>query len=317
MWNHLPQMASRMAELGIARPTLDVAEARDLMAFLYTLSYFDAPGNPEAGRRMFSEKRCVLCHQAGGVGGVVGPNLDALQQFGSPLYVAAAMWNHTPGMMAMMRQRQIERPSFTGAELRDLIAYLTPRAGGPGEGPVYLLPGRAQEGKRLFAQKRCSSCHGAKAEGGPVGPNLVDRFVGRTSIDFAAALWNKAPVMVAAQQARGIPVPQISVEEMADLVAYLYALRYFGEPGDVRRGAEVAARKGCLACHAVRGEKGKPASDLGRATGLDSTPAVIAALWNHAIVTGPAPGGKPAAWPEIRPGEMADLAAFLQSVGRR
>jgi mono/diheme cytochrome c family protein len=182
---------------------------------------------------------------------------------------------------------------------------------------VYLLPGRAQEGRRLFVQKRCSSCHGEKAEGGAIGPNLVDRFVGRTSIDFAAALWNKAPAMVAAQQAKGIPVPQISVEEMADLVAYLYALRYFGEPGSAQRGSDVAARKGCLACHALRGEKGKPASDLSRAKGLDSTPAVIAALWNHSIVTAPAAGGKPAAWPQIQPGEMADLAAFLRSVGRR
>jgi hypothetical protein len=33
-------------------------------------------------------------------------------------------------------------------------------------------------------------------------------------------------------------------------------------------------------------------------------------------VTPPTPGGQKAAWPEFRPGEMADLVALLQSLGR-
>ena len=60
MWNHLPRMTERMRELGIARPTLDAREAGDLIAFLYTLNYFDPPGSPEAGRHLFTAKRCVV-----------------------------------------------------------------------------------------------------------------------------------------------------------------------------------------------------------------------------------------------------------------
>src|SRR5216117_1386396 len=41
MWNHLPRMAERMKSLGIDRPKLDPHETRDLVAFLYTLNYFD------------------------------------------------------------------------------------------------------------------------------------------------------------------------------------------------------------------------------------------------------------------------------------
>src|SRR3989338_1428939 len=89
MWNHLPKMAERMRELGIARPQLNPRETGDLIGFLYTLDYFDPPGNVEAGRRHFTEKKCVVCHQAGGTGGVVGPNLNFLQQFGSPILIAA------------------------------------------------------------------------------------------------------------------------------------------------------------------------------------------------------------------------------------
>jgi cytochrome c2 len=317
MWNHLPRMVERMQRLGVTRPQLDAREAGDLVAFLYTLNYFDSPGNAETGRRLFSAKRCVVCHQVGGTGGVVGPNLDHFRQFGSPIFLATAMWNHGPAMMQAMRTRGIERPTFTAAELRDLVAFLIPASAAVPEGPVYVLPGRADDGRLLFAAKRCLDCHSVGGEGGRVGPELVERGTRRSVLEFAAAMWNKAPAMLTAMTTRGIAVPQLRPEEMADLVAYLYSVRYFAEPGNVRNGWIVATGKGCLVCHAVAGERGKPASDLSRAKGLDSPAGVIAALWNHAVVTAPTPGGPKAAWPEFRPDEMADLVSMLQSLGRK
>lgn len=316
MWNHLPRMAGRMEELAIPRPRLDAQEAGDLVAFLFTLNYFDPPGNPASGRRLFTDKRCVACHQVGGMGGVVGPNLDHLQLFGSPLFVASALWNHGPQMAEAMRARGIERPTFTGGELRDLIAFLAPASAGPREGPVYVLPGRAEEGRRLFLSRHCVECHAVAGRGGRLGPDLGERGVRQSLVEFAAAMWNKAPAMVAAMTARGVPIPQLRPEEMADLVAYLYSVGYFLEPGDARRGWQVAATKGCLACHAAAGERGKPASDLSRVRGLDSPAGVLAALWNHALVTAPAPSGRPSPWPEFRASEMADLVAMLRSLGR-
>ncbi len=316
MWNHLANMSEKMKQLGITRPTLNAREAQDLIGFLYTLSYFDAAGNPDEGRRLFTEKHCVVCHQVGGTGGVVGPNLDSLKQFGSPMYVTAAMWNHGPAMAEKMREKGIERPTFTGPELRDLIAFLTQRTGVP-EGPLYVLPGRADLGRQLFAQKRCVECHSAGGVGGNVGPELVGRLVRRSPVEFAAAMWNKGPMMWAKQRARNIPVPHLTAEETADIVAYLYSVRYFAEPGSIQNGWTVATSKGCLHCHAVGGERGKSASDLTRAKGLDSPAAVIAALWNHAVVTPKTPSGQTAPWPQFRPEEMADLVALLQSLGRK
>jgi hypothetical protein len=52
MWNHLPTMAGQMARFGIDRPQLDSRETGDLIAFLFTLDYFDLPGNVENGRRL-------------------------------------------------------------------------------------------------------------------------------------------------------------------------------------------------------------------------------------------------------------------------
>jgi mono/diheme cytochrome c family protein len=314
MWNHIPNMTDRMKQLGIVRPQLDSKEAGDLVGFLYTLNYFDPPGNSDAGKRLFSEKRCIVCHTVRGAGGVVGPNLDHLQQFRSPIFVASAMWNHGPQMAEKMKERGIARPTFTAKELQDLIAYLAPATGGPEEGPLYVLPGRAESGRQLFAEKRCVECHAVGGAGGRVGPDLVERGVRQSPTEFAATIWNKAPAMAAAMQSRGISLPQLTPEQMADIVAYLYSVRYFAS-GNVQQGYAVASQKGCLNCHALRGERGKTASDLTKAKGLDSPPAVLAALWNHTLVT-PTVAGKKLDWPGFTPQEMADLIAMLQSVSQ-
>jgi mono/diheme cytochrome c family protein len=315
LWNHAPRMAARMRQLGIARPLLDASEAGDLVAFLFTLDYFDARGNADRGRRLFNDKRCVVCHQVGGTGGVVGPSLDGLKQYGSPIYVAAAMWNHGPQMMQAMAAKGVPRPAFKDSDLRDLTAYINVASPMLPQGPLYVLSGRAAEGRVLFAQKRCIECHSVAGQGGTLGPDLAERGLHRSLSEFAAAMWNKAPAMMEAMKARAVPLPQLKAEEMADIVAYLYAVRYFGGAGDPRRGTLVAANKGCLACHGLHGERGKTASDLAQARSTAIPAGVLAALWNHSFLAEPAAGAR-VAWSEIRPDEMADLAAFLQSLRR-
>jgi mono/diheme cytochrome c family protein len=222
------------------------------------------------------------------------------------------MWNHGPAMAEAMRARSIERPAFADTELRDLIAYLRSTATAAPEGPIFVLPGRADTGRRLFAEKRCVDCHGVGARGG-VGPELAERGHRWSLTQFAAAMWNKAPAMQEAMKARGLAVPQLAPDEMADIVAYLYALHYFAEPGDAQRGAAVARAKGCLGCHTVGG--GRAPADLTQVRGLDSPAAILAGLWNHSFVERPAARAR-AGWPELRVEEMADLMTYLQSVGR-
>jgi cytochrome c2 len=316
LWNHLPRMADRMRQLNVPRPFLNAREAGDLVAFLYTRNYFDLPGKPPAGRRLFGEKKCVVCHQVGGVGGVVGPNLDFLKQYGSPIFIAAAMWNHGPTMAEAMRARGIPRPTFEGSELLDLIAYVKAASPLAPEEPLVVLPGRAAEGRRLFAEKRCADCHGVAGKGGGIGPDLAERGAQRSLTQFAAAMWNKAPAMLDAMRSRGIPVPQLRGDEMADIVAYLYAVQYFAVAGDARKGAALAKDKGCLGCHTIQAKGGKAPTDLARVPGLDSPAAVIAAMWNHSFVGAGAQGLPKGRWAEVRAGEMADLAAFLRSLER-
>jgi len=311
MWNHLPRMTERMKQLGIARPQLQPDEANNLVGFLYTLGYFDKPGNGENGKRLFAAKGCAGCHGPAGP----GPSVDHLKQFGSPLYAAAAMWNHGPQMADAMKAKGIQRPTFTAPELRDLIAYLSPTTGAAA-GSVYFLPGNAESGRLLFADKQCVQCHSVGGTGGNVGPSLTDKGVRRSPLEFAAAMWNKAPAMSAAMASRNITIPELKPADMADLVAYLYSSGYFAAPGSPGRGWATLSSKGCLACHGVYGERGKPASDLTRAKGMESPAGVLAALWNHAVVTPPAPGGGKSPWPTFNAQEMADLISLLQGIRR-
>lgn len=316
MWNHLPGMAERMREFKIQRPSISPGEAGDLIAFLYTLNYFDPPGKAQAGKRLFSEKKCIVCHQVAGVGGVVGPNLDSLKQYGSAIFVAAAMWNHGPTMAEAMRAKGIARPTFSGSELVDLIAYLKSTAPDKSEGPLYILPGTAEEGRRLFQDKRCIECHSVAGQGGKVGPDLADKAVRRSMTQLAEAMWNKAPAMMAAMKSRKIAVPRLEAEDMADIVAYLYSVQYFARPGDPKNGRELAAKKGCLACHSVNGVGDKSAPDFARIKGLDSPATVVSAMWNHLFLTERQVVGQKLLWPQFRPEEMADLAAFFQTLPR-
>ena len=164
--------------------------------------------------------------------------------------------------------------------------------------------------------KGCILCHSVRGEGGRVGPDLAERGLNWSLTQFAAAMWNKAPAMMKEMKARTISVPRLQAREMADLVAYLYSVRYFADPADARKGRELVTAKGCLGCHSLGATGGKVGPDLAKAKGLDSTVAVIAALWNHGFIMAERAERRQVAWPQFRPEEMAHLVAFLQSLGR-
>lgn len=314
MWNHMPEMGKQMEELGIARPAMDAEEAGDLIAFLFTLDYFDPPGDVEVGKKLFTEKKCVACHQIGLFGGVSGPSLDHLSQYGSPILVAASMWNHGPAMAEEMEARGLTRPTFSGSELSDLIAYLESVGPRPLQGPLYVLPGRAAEGRVVFVERQCIECHSVGGVGGRVGPDLAEREMQVGLTEFAAAMWNKEPAMIAAMEARDITVPQLGAGEMADLVAYLYSIQYFAVAGDPYEGRTHLTTKRCLECHSFSGVGGNGGSDLSQVSELDSPAAVMSQMWNHSALMEAGTATREREWPSLTSEEMADIIALFQSM---
>jgi mono/diheme cytochrome c family protein len=307
-------MGAGMAELGIEYPEMTSAEAADLVGFLFTLDYFDAPGDVTIGMHLFTHKKCFVCHRVGNYGGDAAHNLDFAGQYGSPILVAAAMWNHGAPMAGLMKERGVVRSTFEGSELTDLIAYIESVAPQPVEGRVYVLPGRAEAGRTIFLEKRCSQCHSVQGIGGRLAPDLAElgRQWGLT--EFAAAMWNKAPAMLEAMEEIALSAPKLGGGEMADLVAYLYYIEYFVEPGDSELGEQVLHQKGCLSCHALRGSGGMAASDLAWVNDIGSPAAVIASLWNHSVKIATMPQAWQKEWPTFDAEEMADLTAFLEEL---
>ncbi|NIO07509.1 MAG: c-type cytochrome [Deltaproteobacteria bacterium] len=217
-----------------------------------------------------------------------------------------------------MLKKGIEPPNLTREELLDIIGYLRSVSPEPEEETLEILPGSKESGQRLFREKGCVTCHSIRGKGGRVGPDLLTLEMRGGVIGLAVAMWNKAPKMMAAMEERNISVPQIKAAEMADLVAYLYSVRYFAQVGNPNNGRKLLNTKGCVSCHSVEGKGGKSAADLGQLKGLDSLADVLAKLWNHISIPSYMERQR-FTWPRMSSQEMADLVALLQgaSQGRR
>ena len=116
------------------------------------------------------------------------------------------------------------------------------------------LPDNPTAGAHLFVDKGCIRCHALGGESVGVGPDLGRIHFRGTVMDLAGAFWNHAPVMREKMRDLKIQPPQLSSREMADLVAFLTAYRYYltevGQPGNAEAGKAVFAAKGCSRCHA-------------------------------------------------------------------
>lgn len=314
LWNHSPQMTAKMLELGISRPLLSGSEMADLMAYLYALNYFDQPGDPERGARLFREKRCVACHVVGGKGGEVGPSLDTLKNFGSPILLAQAMWNHGPRMQARMEALGILRPVFLAGEMADILAFIRKEGGREALPSRANVPGDPREGWKLFTIKGCIRCHAIQGQGGKVGPDLSQQHLPRTPSGLAGLFWNHSPRMWAKMRELEVPIPTFSGIEMADLVAYLYFVGFFDPPADPARGRAVFMSKGCIRCHAVSGAGGTVGPDLARSEAVLSPVEAAHLMWNHAPFMEARMKELGISWPRFEGNEMADLLAYLTSL---
>jgi cytochrome c2 len=316
MWNHLPRMGARMLEAGVQRPTLTAGELSNLIAFLFTAQYYDELGDPNAGEKLWGAKGCVQCHEVGGQGGRVGPGLDFLKRANSPVLVAAALWNHGPEMADAMKAKGIERPGFQGKEMVDLIAYIVATAkDGAGE-TAQVIPGTPERGQKLFGEKRCIVCHSVGGKGGKVGPELGRRGHHVSLTQFASLMWNHGPTMWARMKERGIQVPRLTGQEMADIVAFLYVSHYFDQAASVGRGRQLVQEKGCLTCHSVGGKGGTISADFATSRVVGSHAGLLAGMWNHSRFMEAQAQKQEVPWPVLTGQELADISAYLVSVSK-
>jgi mono/diheme cytochrome c family protein len=313
LWNHLPRMGEEMRKARVERPTLTPREAGDLIAFVFTAQYHDASGDPKAGERQFAAKGCAQCHALGGMGAGVGPALDPLKRANSPVLVAAAMWNHGPEMADAMKAQGIERPTLTGKEMLDIIAYVVARARDAGGDTAQVVPGTPAKGQKLFSERRCVTCHAVAGKGGRVGPDLGRAGHHMSLTEFSARMWNHGPKMWAAMKERRLAVPKLSGQDTADILAYLFSAHYFDRRASAQRGGGLVQQR-CTSCHSVRGKGATVAADFAKSTVVGTPESVVAAMWNHGARMEAA--AQKAQLPTLTGAELADITAFLNSLAK-
>lgn len=221
MWNHAPAMETEFRKLGLPWPKFDGGEMNDLLAYVREIrggprqEFELLPADPDRGWQLFQSKACIVCHTVKGEGGRVGPELAARQD--RPVTIvqfAGLMWNHSPEMWRAMQSRNIPRPTFTGRQMADLIAFL--------HSVRYFEPGGSpQVGQVLFTRRGCSECHGAAGEGTGSGPALRGRGRTFTTVTLATALWRHGPVMNQRAQQLGRPWPKLMESDVGDLLVFL------------------------------------------------------------------------------------------------
>jgi cytochrome c551/c552 len=120
--------------------------------------------------------------------------------------------------------------------------------------------------------------------------------------------------MFAALKQEGAGWPQISVAEMADLMAYLQAEAPRDPEPDPLRGQVVLVRKACLKCHSLRGEGGRIGPDLAeRRSEYASAAAWAATMWTHTPRMAAVAAEQGVLYPRFSGDEMGNLLGFLRS----
>jgi len=121
IWNHVGRMRQLYNQEKLQWPYFAETEMNDMIVFLYSLTYLDQPGDAEKGEKIFAQKKCVGCHFKTGEG--KQKLLEAVKATNTTQF-AAELWNHTSAMEAAMVTQGVPWPELTGAQLRDVLAYL-------------------------------------------------------------------------------------------------------------------------------------------------------------------------------------------------
>lgn len=307
MWNHAPHMWEYMREEHVPYPAFTYEQTAQLVAYLYMTSRMDSAGDPRRGRRLFSEDGCGRCHDAApkkGDSPLPPPAAAALE---SPLAWSQAMWNAAPVMQQAMRKDGLPWPKLNDADLNDLFAFARQSAGDTVVPQQFV--GNPERGWLVFQSQGCLQCHAPRGadRSGP------ENWPAKTFTQVSELMWNAAPAMAQAMRRQGKTPPRLNGEEMADLAAFVYALRYYDPPGSAIVGRSVFHWRGCSRCHGEEAE-GTPFAPALRGQGTNYNSISLAtALWNHGRQMFQRSEQLGVGWPALQESDVGDLLAFLNS----
>jgi cytochrome c2 len=212
MWNHSEEMRAASESESIPRAHISSQDLTDLLAFARKPNGLEpsggefSPASSELGRKVFMASGCAACHTGASA-------LDQRATRYSLTDFSAALWNHP-------LRTPLPPAQLSYADMRALVGYLLSMQ-------FFEERGDPAHGRKVFVQKRCNSCHEGAAR---VGPDLSGHQGQITSYHMVAVLWKHGPAMLQRMRAQGIPWPQFTAPEMADLLTYLHGTRLKSRP---------------------------------------------------------------------------------------
>ena len=130
-------------------------------------------GDTSRGKQLFTEK-CGSCHVLADAGtrGTIGPNLDEAFKYDREQGFKDSTIQQVVRQQIALAVLPMPPNLVTGDDADAVAAYVARVAGKPVEGGGGKVT--ATEGKEIFAQAGCGSCHTLKDAGstGTIGPNL-------------------------------------------------------------------------------------------------------------------------------------------------
>jgi mono/diheme cytochrome c family protein len=295
MWNHAPQMWAAIKKQGITPPKLTADQAADLFAYFVSARYFERPGDAARGKAAFTAKHCAECHGITASKAAGAPPVAKWNSLSDPIVLAQQMWNHGPKMKEAFAARKLARPEVTGQDLKDMLIYLQNLPETRAMASSFELP--PVSSGDVFKAKGCTECHTGRLA-------LETLLRNQTLTQIAADMWNHQPSMKQ-------PPPQITPEEMRQIIGYLWVRQYFRGDGSAERGKRVFSLKSCATCHNDP-SSGAPKLAKGKEGYSDIT--IVSALWGHGPQMLDMMRQKGIAWPRFTTQEMSDLIAYLNSL---
>lgn len=295
MWNHAPEMWEAMKNQGVPPPALTPEEAADLFAYFVSAHYFEKPGDAARGKQVMMSKNCLECHGITQSNAAGAPPVTKWESLGDPVVLAQQMWNHGARMRQAYAERKLRWSPLTAQELTDLLVYLQNLPQTRELASAFSFP-PSESGAALFQSKGCADCHKGRLA-------LEERLRNLTLTGIAVAMWNH-------QASMKQPPPQLSQEEMRQLLGYIWARQYFRGIGDASRGKKVFAEKECATCH---NDPSSGAPSLAKGAGTYSDITMVSVLWRHGPAMLDRMKQRHLEWPRFTATQMSDLIAYLNA----
>src|SRR5690348_10811377 len=277
--------------------TLVRATAVMALAAVYAAAGDLAGGDARRGEQLFETEQCARCHSVNGKGGSIAPDLARrIDRDYTPTVMASLMWNHAPDMWTAMKKYGVSKEEMTPEKAADLFAYFVAAR-------YFEKPGDAGRGKAAFTAKHCTECHGITSSPNGAAPPIVKWESLADSEILVQQMWNHGAKMRAEFAARKIAWPQLTGQELTDILVYLQNLpqtRHLAQnfqfpPSD--SGAALFQSKGCAGCHTGK-------LDLAALLKNQTITQIAADMWNHQPSMKPEP-------PTLSQEEMRQILSFI------